>query len=78
MASKRREANEDSLDELLECAIDRGADFGSFVEVDSRHSTLANALWSKLEFLCKVSALLATPLNTDLKCLPCKHPCKHR
>ena len=45
--SKRRT----SLDELLECAIDGGADFGALVEVDSRHSTLANALWSELEFL---------------------------
>lgn len=52
MASKHHEANEEFLDELLECAIDGGADFGALVEVDSRHSTLANALWSEFKFLC--------------------------
>ena len=48
-----------SLDELLECAIDGGADFGALVEVDSRHSALANALWSEFKFLFSVLALLS-------------------
>lgn len=46
------------LDELLECAIDWGADFGALVKVDCRYSTLANALWSELKFLRIMLAVL--------------------
>lgn len=46
-----------SLDKLLECAIDWGADFRALIKVDSRHSTLANALWSEFKFLCIVLAM---------------------
>lgn len=63
MAGKQYEANNESLDELLECAIDGGADFGALVEVDSRHSALANALWSKFEFLFIILVLTTTRLN---------------
>ena len=51
MANKHHEANVESLDELLECAIDRGADFSALIEVNSRHGTLANAFRGELEFL---------------------------
>ena len=67
MASKHHEVKlRQSLDELLECAIDRGADFGTFVEVDSRHSTLADALGGEFKFLCIALALLTTPSNIVL------------
>lgn len=65
------------LDELLERAIDWGADFGALVKVDCRYSTLANALWGELEFLRIVLAVLEYSLDTTLSILPCTHPCKH-
>ena len=39
------------LDELLEGAVDRRADFGALVELDCGQGTLADAFWCEFEFL---------------------------
>ena len=67
-----------SLDELLECAIDWRADFRALVKFDSRHSTLANARWRELKFLCIALAMSKMPSDMISRVVPYRHPCKHR
>jgi len=56
----------DPLDHLLESPIDRRADFRPLVEINGRHSALADSFRRKLEFLFLLLSIRLTAIHTSL------------
>ena len=68
--------NCDTLDEVEESTVEgRAQRLDVLVELDGLKGALGDALWSELEFLATSQQLLHT--ESDHKCIPCKHPCRH-